>query len=86
MLKEGNSKAQVCANNLLQLVRGEVPLDQLRGIRADITDMPSTTAAPYLQAAAYWVMEHYEPRLQFGDLSFSDGNNEGEFTTTTTLQ
>jgi len=85
MLKSGNSKAQTCANNLLQLTRGEVPLDQLRGIRADIVDMPATAAAPYLQAAAYWVIEHYEPRLQFGDLLLADGDSEGDYTTTTTI-
>lgn len=84
MLKSGNSRTQTCANNLMQLTRGEVPLDQLRGLRADIIDMPATAAAAYLQAAAHWVIEHYEPRLAFGSLSLAGGDGEGSFSTAAT--
>lgn len=79
MLPSGNSKVPACANNLLQLTRGEVPLDQLRGLRADLIDMPATAAAAYLQAAAHWVIEHYEPRLSFDSLSLAGGSSEGFF-------
>ncbi len=85
MLKSGNSNVQTCANNLLLLTRGEVPLDQLRGLRADIVDMPATAAAAYLQASAHWVIEHYEPRIAFGSLSLAGGGSEGDYTTTTTI-
>lgn len=82
MLKSGNSSIQSCVNNLLRLARGEVPIDQLRGLRADITDMPESLAMPYLYASAYWVVENYEPRASFNQIDIVTGSAEGDFTFT----
>lgn len=68
MQKTGNSSTERCVNNLCSLTQGEVPLDQLRGIRADVIDMPITRAVPFLQASVFSTIESYEPRMDFGKL------------------
>lgn len=85
MNRTGNSNVDTCVQNLLRLERGEIPLDQMRGIRAGITDMPSTQAVLLLQGSAYTCIECYEPRTNFGSLAVSWGNKEGNFKTTATL-
>lgn len=82
MKKTGNSDVRVCVQNLLQLQRGEVHLDQLRGIRADIVDKPATEAALLLQGSAYTCIECYEPRADFDSLAVAATNREGDFTAT----
>lgn len=79
MKKTGNGNTETCVKNLLQLSRGEIPLDQLRGIRADLTDRPATIAAPLYAAAARWVVDNYEPRAAFDALELTDGTTEGDF-------
>lgn len=85
MLKENNGTAAQCVGNLLRLTRGEVHLDQMRGMRADLTDMPATTAAPFMAASARWLVDNYEPRVAFDKLELKDGDTEGNFTAQTSL-
>ena len=87
MLKTGNSKADTCLHNLFCMVEGEVQIDQCRGLRADITDMPATTAYALLQASAYWVSAHYEPRVNFAGVPIGiDGKLESNYTLTAQIQ
>ena len=65
-----------CLTNLFSLTEGEVQIDQCRGLRADLTDMPSSTAYAFLQASAYWLAEHYEPRADFSGLAVSLANKK----------
>ena len=81
MNKTGNSNKGQCISNLLRLTRGEVHLDQLRGIRADLIDMPATTMEPYMRANVFWLVEHYEPRIESMDFSISV-NSSGDLTAT----
>lgn len=83
MKKTGNGDIDTCVNNLLQLTRGEIPLDQLRGIRADITDRPATIAAPLFAAAARWAIDNYEPRAAFNTLEITDATESGDFNQST---
>lgn len=69
MLKEGNSNKGRCINNLLRLTRGEVHLDQLRGLRSDLIDKPAATVEPLMRANVFWLVEHYEPRVSSVDFS-----------------
>ena len=85
MLKSGNSDTMTCVNNLMRLTRGEVQLDQLRGIRADLIDQPATTAAAFYSANVRWVIDQYEPRAEFDSLKLTDGNTEGDFTAEATI-
>lgn len=86
MLKSGNGTKAQCVNNLMQLTRGDVHLDQLRGFRADLIDMPATTAAPFMAASARWVIENYEPRVAFDGFNLTTGDTEGNFKTQTSIE
>lgn len=68
MLKTGNSQPQTCMTNLFSMHEGEVQIDQCRGLRADLTDMPATTAYALLQVSAYGVASVYEPRFTLSAL------------------
>ena len=83
MLSSGNSSPEICLRNLILLHEGDVIIDQCRGLRADLQDMPATTAYPFLQGSAFWVARHYEPRVNFSGLSitFTD-SQESSFTLT----
>lgn len=87
MLKTGNSDVSVCVGNLLAMQRGEVHVDQMRGIRAAVTDMPQSTAGAYLQADVYAVIEGYEPRTSYAavalDASDAGQSRAGNFTLNT---
>lgn len=85
MNKSGNSNKGTCINNLLRMTRGDVHLDQLRGIRADIIDMPATTAEPHMRANVFWLVEHYEPRVSSIDFS-TDINHSGDLAAHSSVQ
>ena len=63
MLKSGNGDPRQCAENLLRIVRGEVPYDRVRGIDGSIVDMPEDDARIELEQDAKWNIENYEPRI-----------------------
>ena len=87
MLKTGNSQPEMCMNNLFSMHAGEVFIDQCRGIRADLQDMPAATAYAQLQASAYWVAANYEPRVQFTGLTLDGADKqEHSFTLTSNIQ
>lgn len=86
MLKKGNGTAAQCVNNLMRLTRGDVHLDQLRGLRADLIDMPATTATPFMAASARWIIDNYEPRVAFDTLNLTAGDTEGNFKAETRLK
>lgn len=80
MKKNGNSNTEQCVNNLCALTQGEIPLDQLRGIRSDVVDMPISRAVPFLQASAFSTIESYEPRVDFSELRMRiDSPADGSF-------
>lgn len=61
MKAHGNGAPEVCASNLLRIVRGEVPFDRVRGRDGALVDQPNATD----EAAAdiEWLLETYEPRV-----------------------
>lgn len=77
MLKTGNGKTATCVNNLLQMTSGEIPLDQMRGIRADLTDKPTTTMIAFFNASARWCIENYEPRAAFDTIEVQQTDAQG---------
>lgn len=80
MKKSGNAQKERCVYNLLSLTQGEIPLDQLRGIRSDVVDMPISRAVPFLQASAFSTIESYEPRVDFSELRMRiDSPADGSF-------
>lgn len=80
MKSSGNSDKQLCMNNLLRILRGEVRLDILRGMIGDIIDMPAPAAIVKLQSEAYWLIENYEPRIAFNGIDMEALTDHGSTT------
>ena len=55
MRASGNGSPEVCAANLLRIVRGEVAYDRVRGVDGTLIDKPNATE---------WVLETFEPRVE----------------------
>ena len=77
MIAKGNGAPDVCANNLLRMVRGEVPYDRVKGLDPRLVDKPLTDTHAELEADAEWVLETYEPRVQFDGVSVAQADTEG---------
>ena len=56
MRASGNGSPEVCAANLLRIVRGEVAYDRVRGVDGTLIDKAV--------ADAEWVLETFEPRVE----------------------
>lgn len=63
MLKKNNSNPAICVDNLMQISRGEVPYDRIKGVGLRI-DAPSAQAAEDITEDAEWMLETYEPRAK----------------------
>lgn len=86
MLKTGNGNEQTCVHNLLRMERGEVALDQLRGVRGDLIDKPASQIEPFYRANVLWLIENYEPRVEAGEIALAGGDESGNFRTTTAIE
>lgn len=62
MRSSGNGDKAVCVQNLLAIVRGEVPYDRLRGLDSRIVDRPAGEAVSEAVQDAKWLLKTYEPR------------------------
>lgn len=83
MLATGNGNKQVCVQNLLAIIRGEVPFDRIRGLDARVIDKPAEDAAGEIQQDAAWLLKIYEPRATVQSIQVSQNDAEGgEFTVT----
>lgn len=69
MKASGNGKPEICVQNLLKTVRGEVPYERIKGIDRTLIDRPSETAAQDLAADVEFVVETYEPRVNLDDVN-----------------
>lgn len=68
-MASGNGKPEICADNLLKTVRGEVPMDRIRGVDSELTDRPLSAVAEEMTADAEWVIETWEPRVEVNDVT-----------------
>ena len=77
MRAKGNGAPEVCANNLLRMVRGEVPFERVKGLDPRLVDKPMTDTRAELESDAEWVLETYEPRVQFDSIGVAQADTEG---------
>lgn len=63
MRASGNGNPAICARNLLQLFRGEVPYERVKGLDSRLIDSPVSTVETEIQQDATWLLETYEPRV-----------------------
>lgn len=84
MRANGNGRPEVCASNLLRIVRGEVPYDRVRGRNGALVDKPNATGEAV--ADAEWVLETYEPRVQADSIEINpEAALSGDFQTIATI-
>ena len=63
MKASGNGAPEICVQNLLKTIRGEVPYERIKGIDRTLSE----TAATDLAADVEFLVETYEPRVQLSD-------------------
>lgn len=63
MRASNNSDVQVCIDNLLKIVKGEVPYSREKGIKRNIVDLPSDAAKLQIVMSANECIDNYEPRV-----------------------
>ena len=67
MKASGNGAPEICVQNLLKTIRGEMPYERIKGIDRTLIDKPSETAATDLAADVEFLVETYE-QLSDSDL------------------
>ena len=86
MRATGNGDKRVCVQNLLAIIRGEVPYDRIRGLDARNMDRPADDAAADIQQDAAWVLRTYEPRAEVQRIQVTrDGAAGGAFSVTANI-
>ena len=63
MRAKGNGTPEMCANNLLQIARGEVPFERVKGLDPRMIDRPISEAEGDIRQDAEWLISTYEPRV-----------------------
>ncbi|MCE5199911.1 MAG: hypothetical protein ABFD54_15090 [Armatimonadota bacterium] len=58
--------------------RGSVPLSRTLGLDASLLDLSGTRGQALYTAAVYDSLPEQEPRIHVTDVSFAEGNNQGE--------
>lgn len=87
MLAKGNSAPEVCVQNLLKTIRGEVPYERIKGIDRTIFDSPSGYGANDLKADAEFIIKTYEPRVEIDKVEITASNSQnGGFNLTAKLK
>lgn len=86
MLSNNNSNPAVCINNLLQISRGEVPYDRVKGVQSSWIDAPAEQARDGMVEDAEWMLETYEPRAEVKSVEITaDDPAVGHFTLKATI-
>ena len=76
MKSSGNGAPQNCVNNILNVVRGEVPYLRGMGLDGSLYDKPTGEAEPLFIADAEDQIETYEERVEINDIT-TVTSNEG---------
>lgn len=79
MRKSGNSRPEVCANNILSTIRGEVAYERVKGIDGRLHDQPASTATSEAETDAERQLEIFEPRIAVDKIEVT-GTEFGDFT------
>lgn len=68
MLSKNNSNPAVCVNNLIQIARGEVPYDRVKGVSFAQLDVPVVQAVDEIVSDTEWMVHTYEPRAKIDSI------------------
>lgn len=87
MRANGNGTPSVCANNLLQIMRGEVPFERVKGLDPRMIDRPHSVVDAEIQQDAEWLLETYEPRVDVNGINVAPSNaSAGGFVVTADIK
>ena len=64
MLSKNNGSPEVCVNNLIQIARGEVPYDRVKGLDVLQIDSPASQSVDDIADDVEWLIREYEPRAE----------------------
>ena len=80
MLATNNSNPAVCVNNLIQIARGEVPYDRVKGVSFAQLDAPIGQSTDEITEDTEWMLNTYEPRAEIDsiEVTATDAQN-GQF-------
>lgn len=79
MKAKNNGTPSQCVDNLIKIVRGEVPMDRVRGINPRFIDSPSESNISELKEDIEWLVDTYEPRANLTDVDINEIVNNGDF-------
>lgn len=80
MRASGNGNKFRCVENLLSIIRGEVPYDRLRGFDPRLIDRPAPEVQGEIVQEATWLVETYEPRAVLSGVTVENsGAHDGRF-------
>ena len=85
MKAKDNGLPQRCAENLLAIVRGEVPYERIKGLDASSIDRPADVAEYAIKTDAEYVLETYEPRVSLNGITVQPSEN-GQYRVTADIQ
>lgn len=68
MLSKGNGAPEVCVQNLLKTIRGEVPYERIKGLDRALIGAPSGDIVAEITADAQYVIKTYEPRVDVNNV------------------
>ena len=86
MRAKNNSNPAICVNNLLQIARGEVPYERIKGVAAAQIDSPASEACDDMSEDASWMVEAYEPRAQVDSIKVDTDGPLGNFRFTANIK
>lgn len=87
MRASGNGLKEVCVQNLLALIRGEVFYDRLRGLDVRMIDRPGGNAANEMMEDAKWDIKTYEPRAIIENINVVQTDaSSGDFRVTANIR
>ena len=86
MRSKNNGSPEVCVSNLVQIARGEVPYDRVKGVSAERIDGPADQAVEDITEDATWLLQTYEPRAEVESIEVTpDEAAGGHFTITANI-
>ena len=71
MRASNNGDVRTCVHNLLQIYRGEVPYERLKGLDTRLIDRPTEMVKADIKQDARWLIETYEPRAVVDSIDVS---------------
>lgn len=76
MRAHNNSNPAICVNNLMQIARGEVPYDRIKGLAAAKIDGPAVQSCDDIVEDATQMIETYEPRVEVKGVDVDGSSGE----------